>query len=441
MTNTKGTMVADTDIAVIGMAGRFPGARDLAEYWSNLRDGVESLTQLTDQQLEASGIDPALLRDPEYVKAAFLLPEMEMFDGTFFGFSPRDASVMDPQQRHFIECSWSALEHAGHVPQTFDGSIGVYAGCGASMYMINNLLTNPQLVQQVGFFLLRHTGNDKDFLATRVSYLMNLTGPSVNVQTACSTSLVAIHQAVQSLLNGECDMAIAGGSTIRQPHTAGYVYKEGEIVSPDGHCRSFDESSQGTVFGSGVGVVVLRRAVDAVADGDTIHAIIKGSAINNDGSMKVGYLAPSVDGQAKAVAEALAISGVDPETITYVEAHGTGTPVGDPIEIVALTQAFRTKTRKSGYCALGSVKSNIGHLDTAAGVAGLIKTVLALKHKQIPPSLYFERPNPGVRIREQPVLRQHRAARVDLQWRAASCRRQRAGRRRHQRAHHSRGGA
>ncbi len=404
MTNTKGTMVAETDIAVIGMAGRFPGARDLAEYWNNLRDGVESLTQLTDQQLEASGIDPALLRDPEYVKAAFLLPEMDMFDGSFFGFSPRDASIMDPQQRHFIECSWSALEHAGHVPQTFDGSIGVYAGCGASMYMINNLLTNPQLVQQVGFFLLRHTGNDKDFLATRVSYLMNLTGPSVNVQTACSTSLVAIHQAVQSLLNGECDMAIAGGATVRQPHVAGYVYKEGEIVSPDGHCRSFDESSQGTVFGSGVGVVVLRRAVDAMADGDTIHAIIKGSAINNDGSAKVGYLAPSVDGQAKAVAEALAISGVNPETIGYIEAHGTGTPVGDPIEIVALTQAFRAKTAKSGYCALGSVKSNIGHLDTAAGAAGLIKTVLALKHKQIPPSLYFERPNPGCEFENSPFF-------------------------------------
>ena len=272
------------------------------------------------------------------------------------------------------------------------------------MYMINNLLTNPQLVQQVGFFLLRHTGNDKDFLATRVSYLMNLTGPSVNVQTACSTSLVAIHQAVQSLLNGECDMAIAGGSTIRQPHTAGYIYKEGEIVSPDGHCRSFDESSQGTVFGSGVGVVVLRRAVDAMADGDTIHAIIKGSAINNDGSMKVGYLAPSVDGQAKAVAEALAISGVDPETITYVEAHGTGTPVGDPIEITALTQAFRAKTRKSGYCAIGSVKSNIGHLDTAAGAAGLIKTVLALKNRQIPPSLFFERPNPACEFESSPFF-------------------------------------
>ena len=404
MTNPKGTMVAETDIAVVGMAGRFPGARDLAEYWNNLRDGVESLTQLTDQQLEGAGVDAAMLRDPEYVKAGFLLPEMEMFDGTFFGFSPRDASIMDPQQRHFIECSWTAMEHAGHVPQTFDGSIGVYAGCGASMYMMNNLLTNPQLVQQVGFFLLRHTGNDKDFLATRVSYLMNLTGPSVNVQTACSTSLVAIHQAVQSLLNGECDMAIAGGSTVRQPHYAGYVYKEGEIVSPDGHCRSFDESSEGTVFGSGVGVVVLRRAVDAIADGDTIHAIIKGSAINNDGSMKVGYLAPSVDGQAKAVAEALAISGVDPETITYVEAHGTGTPVGDPIEIVALTQAFRTKTRKSGYCAIGSVKSNIGHLDTAAGAAGLIKTVLALKNKQIPPSLFFERPNPACDFESSPFF-------------------------------------
>lgn len=403
MTTMK-SAVAETDIAVVGMAGRFPGARDLAEYWNNLRDGVESLTQLTDEQLEASGVDPALIRDPEYVKAAFVVPEMEMFDGSFFGFSPRDASIMDPQQRHFIECCWSALEHAGHVPANFDGSIGVYAGCGASMYMINNLLTNPQLVHQVGFFLLRHTGNDKDFLATRVSYLMNLTGPSVNVQTACSTSLVAIHQAVQSLLNGECDMAIAGGSTFRQPHAAGYVYKEGEIVSPDGHCRSFDESSQGTVFGSGVGVVVLRRALDAIADGDTIHALIKASAINNDGSMKVGYLAPSVDGQAKAVAEALAMSGVHPETINYVEAHGTGTPVGDPIEITALTQAFRAKTSKTGYCAIGSVKSNIGHLDTAAGVAGFIKTVLALKHRHIPPSLFFERPNPGCEFETSPFF-------------------------------------
>ncbi len=392
----------DTDIAVVGMAGRFAGARNLDDYWRNLRDGVESLTRFTEEELLAAGVKPAQLRDPNYVPVGAVLPDMEMFDAAFFGFSPREAAIMDPQHRHFLECSWEALENAGHTPAGFEGSIGVFGGSGHNAYMPYNLLTNPQLVSSVGFFLIRHTGNDKDFLTTRVSYLLNLKGPSVNVQTACSTSLVAIHLGVQSLLNGECDMALAGGVTIEMPHRQGYTYHEGEILSPDGHCHAFDAQSQGTVFGSGVGVVVLRRLADAIADGDHIHAVIKGSAVNNDGSMKVGYMAPSVDGQAQAIAEALAIANVAPDTITYVEAHGTGTPVGDPIEIAALTQAYREGTDKTGYCGIGSVKTNIGHTDTAAGVASFLKVALAMQHRQLPPSLHFAQPNPACEFERSP---------------------------------------
>uniref|UniRef100_UPI0035598FB3 type I polyketide synthase n=1 Tax=Piscinibacter sp. TaxID=1903157 RepID=UPI0035598FB3 len=392
----------DSDIAVVGMAGRFPGARTIDEYWANLRDGVESLTTFSDEELLAAGVDPALLSDPNYVKSGAVLPDMEMFDAAFFGFSPREAAIMDPQHRHFLECSWEALENAGHTPERFAGPIGVFGGSGHNAYMPYNLLTNPKLMSSVGFFLIRHTGNDKDFLTTRVSYLLNLRGPSLNVQTACSTSLVAIHLGCQSLLNRECDMALAGGVTIELPHRHGYVYREGEILSPDGHCHAFDADSQGTVFGSGVGVVVLRRLADALADGDHIHAVIKGSAINNDGSMKMGYLAPSVDGQADAIAEALAVADVAPDTITYVETHGTGTPVGDPIEIAALTQAFRQGTDKTGFCGIGSVKSNIGHTDTAAGVASFIKVALAMQHGQLPPSLHFRTPNPACEFERSP---------------------------------------
>ena len=396
--------VSDTDIAVVGMAGRFPGARDVEEFWRNIRDGVEAITWFSDEELRAAGVSSQRLRDPGYVKGGFVLPDMDLFDAGFFGFNPREAAIMDPQHRHFLECAWSALEHAGHAPGSFEGSIGVFAGCGASTHLMFNLLPNPELVQETGFFLLRHTGNDKDFLATRVSYAMNLRGPSVNVQTACSTSLVAVHMAAQSLLNGECDMALAGGATIRQPHRVGYVYKEGEIMSPDGHCRAFDAESKGTVFGSGVGVVVLRRLADALADGDTVHAVIRGSAINNDGSAKVGYLAPGVDGQARVIAEALAVAGLEPEEIQYVETHGTGTPVGDPIEVAALTQAFRARTSRTGFCGIGSVKTNIGHLDTAAGVASLIKTVQAIKHGEMPPSLHFDRPNPALELEGSPFF-------------------------------------
>ena len=275
-------------------------------------------------------------------------------------------------------------------------------GQGMAAYFAQNVMTNPELVESVGVFLLRHTGNDKDFLSTRVAYAFDLRGPALNVQTACSTSLVAAHLAVQSLLAGECDMALAGGSTVELPHRVGYHYKEGEILSPDGHCRTFDHRSKGTVFGSGCGIVVLRRLADALADGDHIHAVIKATAVNNDGAGKVGYLAPSVDGQAAAIAEALALAGVDAESIGMVECHGTGTPVGDPIEIAAMTRAFRESAEGVGFCRVGSVKSNIGHLDTAAGVVGLIKAALALEHAKIPPTLNYEAPNPVIAFEGSP---------------------------------------
>ncbi len=396
------TQALDTDIAVVGMAGRFAGARSIDEYWNNLRNGVESLTTFTEAELAAAGVNPAELADPNYVRVGAVMPDMEDFDAKFFGFSPREASIMDPQHRHFLEVAWEALENAGHVPEKFGGSIGIFGGSGHNAYLPYNLLTNPKLMASVGFFLVRHTGNDKDFLTTRVSYLLNLRGPSVNVQTACSTSLVAIHMGVQSLLNGECDMALAGGVTIELPHRHGYLYRENEILSPDGHCRAFDAASKGTVFGSGAGVIVLRRLADAVADGDHIHAVIKGSAVNNDGSQKVGYMAPSVDGQAQAIAEALAIANVSPDTITYVSAHGTGTPVGDPIEVAALTQAYRQGTDKSGYCALGSVKTNIGHTDTAAGVASFIAVAKAMQAGEIPPLLHFKSGNPACDFERTP---------------------------------------
>lgn len=396
MTETgTGAERPENAIAVVGMAGRFPGARDIAAFWLNLRDGVESITELTDQELLEAGVEAELLANPNYVKAAALLDDVELWDAGFFGFNPKEAAIMDPQHRHFLECAWEALEHAGYRPDAFGGAIGVFGGSGMNAYLWRNVLTDPELVRSTGFFLLRHTGNDKDFLTTRVSYCFDLKGPSVNVQTACSTSLVAIHMACQSLLNGECDLALAGGVTI-EPRRTGYLYEEGEILSPDAHCRPFDAAAAGTVFGSGAGVVALRRLEDALEAGDTILAIVRGSAINNDGSGKVGYLAPSVDGQAAAIAEALAVADVSPDTVSYVEAHGTGTAVGDPIEVAALTQAYRLGTDRSGYCGLGSVKSNIGHLDTAAGVAGIIKTVLALQHEEIPPTLHFAAPHPAI---------------------------------------------
>ena len=389
-------------IAIVGMSGRFPGARNVDEFWQNLRNGVESIRALSDAELLAAGVSADDLLKPEYVKSAAVLDGVGLFDAAFFGFSPRDAAIMDPQHRNFLECAWEALENAGHVPGSSPDSIGVFAGSGMNAYMIYNLLNNHRLLESAGLFLIRQTGNDKDVLATRVSYQLNLHGPSINVQTACSTSLVAVHLACQSLLNGECDMALAGGVTIEIPHAQGYIYREGEILSRDGHCRAFDAASSGTVFSSGAGIVVLRRLEDAIKDHDTVHAIILGSAVNNDGSRKVGYLAPSVEGQAEVIAEALGVAGVNADSISYVETHGTGTLVGDPIEIKALSQVFRGDTARKGFCAIGSLKTNVGHLDTAAGVAGLIKTVLALRHRILPPSLNFSAPNPLIDFQNGP---------------------------------------
>ena len=388
------------EIAIVGMAGRFPQARTTEAFWQNIRDGVEAISFFSDQELSASGIDPGVFNHPDYVKAYGALEDIEWFDAPFFGFSPREAATLDPQQRLFLECPWEALENAGYDSESYPGRIGVYAGAGRSGYLLR-LLSNPDLVNSVGENQIV-MGNEKDFLSTRTSYKLNLNGPSMSVQTACSTSLVAVHLACQSLLMGESDMALAGGVSIHVVQKAGYLYQEGAFRSPDGHCRAFDARAGGFVGGSGVGIVVLKRLMDAIADGDCITAVIKGSALNNDGSLKIGYTAPSADAQAQVIAEALGIAGIEPETITYIETHGAGTPLGDPIEVAALTQAFRARTTKNGYCAIGSVKTNVGHLDTASGVAGLIKTALALKYRLIPPSLNFEEPNPKIDFANSP---------------------------------------
>ncbi|MEE4186979.1 MAG: SDR family NAD(P)-dependent oxidoreductase [Roseobacter sp.] len=384
------------DIAIVGLGAHLPGAGGPEEYWKNLQDGIESIRRYSREELIEAGEKPHLLERPDYVPAAAPLDGFEKFDADFFGLSPKEAAIMDPQHRQFLEVAWEALENAGHTPEKAAGPIGVYAGCGMGSYFYFNICSNQDLVDDVGMFLLRHTGNDKDFLSTRVSHIFDMKGPSVNVQTACSTSLVATHYAVQALLTGECDTAIAGGVTIEMPQNRGYIYKEGEVLSPDGHCHAFDHRAQGTVFGSGAGAVVLRRLEDAIRDGDHIWAVIKGTAINNDGAAKAGYLAPSVDGQAGAIREAQQMADVSADTIDYVECHGTGTYLGDPIEVAALTQAFAETTEETGFCRLGSVKTNIGHLDTAAGVASLIKASLALHHRKIPPSLGYEKPNPAI---------------------------------------------
>ncbi len=390
-------------IAIIGMTCRFPQARNVDEFWKNLRDGVESVSFFTREELAAQGIDSGLLDDPHYVRANAVLEEIEQFDASFFDMPPREAETTDPQHRLFLECAAELLEVSGCNPDTYAGRIGVYAGSGMSTYLMHHLASHPDLIQTVGSFQLV-MGNNKDFMPTRVSYKLNLRGPSLNVSTACSTSLVAVHLACQSLLDFQSDMALAGGVGIQVPQRQGYLWQEGGITSPDGHCRPFDANAKGTVSGNGVGIVALKRLEDALAEGDTIHAVIIGSAVNNDGSAKVGYTAPGIEGQTEVIAEAQTVAKVDPETISYIEAHGTGTPLGDPVEIEALTHAFRLRTAKKGFCAIGAVKSNFGHLDEAAGVAGLIKTVLAIKHRQIPPSLHFERPNSEIDFDNSPFF-------------------------------------
>ncbi|MTJ51847.1 SDR family oxidoreductase [Anabaena sp. UHCC 0253] len=393
--------INDADIAIISLAGRFPGAKDIESFWENLKAGVESISCFSEQELLAEGVKPALLNNPHYVKSSGVLEDIDLFDANFFDFSPREAEILDPQQRLFLECAWEAIEKAGYDPQIYKGLIGIYAGVGINSYLLNNLIYHRDLLESIGEYQVI-LDSDKDFLPSRVAYKLNLKGPAVNIQTACSTSLVAVHFACQSLLSGECDMALAGGITLRVPHKNGYLYQEGMILSPDGHCRAFDAQAKGTVGSNGLGIVLLKRLEDAIADNDCIYAIIKGSAINNDGAVKVGYTAPSIEGQAVVITDALAVADVEADTITYLEAHGTGTELGDPIEIAALNKAFRQKTQKTHFCAIGSLKSNVGHMDTAAGVGGLIKTVLALQHKLKPPSLHFQSPNPKIDFAQSP---------------------------------------
>ena len=388
-------------VAIVGMAGRFPRARAVEEFWQNLRDGVEAVSFFTDEELLAEGLDRATLADPGYVKAKGLLEDIELFDASFFGITPREAEMTDPQQRLFLECAWAALESAGYDSEQYRGAVGLFAGASLNSYLVLNLLPNGGLVDASNI-LQSSIPNRTDHLTTRVAYKLNLKGPAVTVQTACSTSLVAVHLACQSLLGYQCDMALAGGVTASVPKKSGYFYQEGGVLSPDGHCRAFDHRAGGTVVGNGVGVVVLKRLADALDDGDEILAVIKGSAINNDGSAKIGYTAPSVEGQSEVIATALEVAGVEPETISYIEAHGTGTKLGDPMELATLRRVFRARTARKNFCAVGSVKTNIGHLDAAAGVAGLIKTTLALKHRELPPSLNFERPNPEIDFADSP---------------------------------------
>jgi phthiocerol/phenolphthiocerol synthesis type-I polyketide synthase E len=395
-------------IAIVGLSGRFPKAKTIAEFWHNLTEGIETISFFDDEELLAAGIAKEMLADPNYVKAKGMLDEIEWFDAAFFGITPKEAEIMDPQQRLFLECAWTALEDAGYDSEQYAGPIGLFAGAGINSYLMLNLFSNRGVIDFAGI-LQSSIPNRTDHLTTRTAYKLNLKGPAITIQTACSTSLVAVHLACQSLLNYQCDMALAGGVTITAPQKSGYYFQEGGVLSPDGHCRPFDHKANGTVAGNGVGVVVLKRLAEALADGDEIHAVIKGSAINNDGSLKVGYTAPSVEGQVEVIAMAQALAGVAPDTIGYIEAHGTGTTLGDPIEIAALTEVFRAGTNRKNFCAIGAVKASIGHLDVAAGIAGLIKTTLALKHRVLPPAINFEAENAGIDLANSPFYVSNRS--------------------------------
>jgi acyl transferase domain-containing protein len=413
-----------TEIAVVGMAGRFPGAGNLAEYWRNLRDGVEGVLTLSARELAALGVPEVLRADPRYVPRTAQMPGVDRFDAPFFGIGDQEAEILDPQQRIALELAWEALESAGYDPEAEAGrrSIGVFAGASLSTYLLFNLIAG--LTPDVGVDPLEMlTGNSGDSLATRISYKLNLKGPSFTVQSACSTSLLAVHLAAASLQNDECDLALAGAVSIKVNLLAGYLFHEGGVQSPSGRCRAFDAGADGMFFGNGGGMVLLKRLSDALDDGDPVRAVIRGSAVNNDGKLKVGYSAPSVEGQAEVLTEAWSAAGIDPATLSYLEAHGTGTRMGDSIEVQALSRAFRPHTSRRGFCALGAVKSSIGHLDVASGIAGLIKTVLALEHRQIPPTLNVAEPSPEIDFAASPV----RLATALEDWPAAGDAPRRAG--------------
>ncbi len=387
-------------IAIVGMAGRFPGAEDVDALWSNLCNGVESVRPFSDDELRSAGADTS---DPSFVNAGAAMDGIEAFDASFFGMNRREAELTDPQHRVLLETAWATLEHAGCDPSRFSGRIGIFGGVAENQYLRRNLMAHPELLARVGQYpLLLATA--REYAITRVAYKLGLEGPAVCVITACSTSAVAVHLAVQSLLAGDCDLALAGGAHINVPATAGYVYQEDGIFSADGHVRAFDADARGTVMASGVAFVALKRLADAIEDADTTYAVIRGSAINNDGAAKVGFTAPSIDGQTAVIEDALAVADVDAGSIGLVEAHGTGTSLGDPIEVAALTQAYRRHTPERQYCAIGSSKSNVGHLDAAAGVTGIIKAALSLHHECIPPSINFESPNPQIDFGSSPFF-------------------------------------
>src|SRR6202047_869352 len=407
-------------VAIVGMAGRFPGSQRAAEFWRNQLEGIESISEFRVEDLEVAN-KGELARDPRYVRARSVLDDVDLFDAEFFGINPREAELMDPQQRLFLECCWQAIEDAGYVPDAYSGQIGVFAGSSMGSYFLTRLCAAPGFIQKFtsGYQVSNYfemMGNSLDFLSTRVSYKLNLRGPSFTMLSACSTSLLAVTQACQSLLTYQSDMALAGGVSITFPQKRGHYYQDGGMMSPDGHCRAFDADAQGTVFGSGIGVVLLKRVDDAIRDGDQIYAIIRGFAVNNDGSAKVGYTAPSVEGQANVIAMAHAAAAVEPESIGYIEAHGTGTPLGDPIELAGLTQAFRAHTNKEQFCVIGTAKTNVGHLDIAAGVTGLINAAHIVRHGVFPPTLHFKKPNPNFDFANSPF-------RVDSErseWKAGS---------------------
>lgn len=388
------------EVAIIGMAGRFPKAKNIEEYWNNLMEGKECVTFFSEEELRETGIDDLTLHDSSYVKARPYIEDIECFDAEFFKVNSREATIMDPQHRLFMQVAWESLEDAGYIPTNYDGKIGIFAGCDTNTYLLNNvILSEPDIVREDPLAIKME---DKDYLCTRTAYRLNLTGPSVMTQSACSSATIAVHLASESILSGECDMALAGAVSLTLPVKSGYFYREGGVVSQDGHVRVFDSQSSGTVYGDGLGVVVLKRLSDAIEDKDHIYAVIKGVASNNDGGDRIGFTAPSLQGQADVIQGALDAAGVEPDSIGYIETHGTGTKLGDSIEIAALIEAYKEGTREEGTCPIGSVKPNIGHTSTASGMASLIKVALALEKEIIPPTIHYQETNPEINFSNTP---------------------------------------